>query len=66
MSKLLQNYEFQKSKGQAEKALIESKKARLAYRKERGDLVNISINTTKMNGQCGDRTHDIRVTSTTL
>ena len=31
-----------------------------------GFYENISINTTKMNGQCGDRTHDIRVISTTL
>ncbi len=38
--KLLRDFEFQKSKGQAEKALIESKKARLAYRKERGSLIS--------------------------
>lgn len=40
LSKLLQNFEFQKTKGQAEKAIIESKKARLAYRKERGALIS--------------------------
>jgi len=32
-------FEFKKSQGQADKAIIESKKARIAYRKERGLLL---------------------------
>ena len=38
--KLLKSFEFEKSKGQAEKIKIETKKARLVYLRERGSLIS--------------------------
>lgn len=38
--KMLKNFEYQRTKGQAEKAIIEAKKSRLSYLKERGSLIS--------------------------